>query len=369
MIDTIALTLNQDQYKIFDHSRFRSTDYIGKNSFTKKVYNPDFNKEGYKPRITLYNRFGTEQIRIEFSAPKILFGNNFDELDESDFDNLVAKLYNNLWEMKIRAYPDDLKKANVSKIDYSKNFVLGNGVKTWQILNELSKVDLTRSSDIEEVKYRNKGHCLHLKHTNSLDFAVYDKWADLVKAKISDKRSIEKDNKLQLNLLDLIEDTNKLEIIRIEARLVDRQKIKDILKLFSFNDDLTFQGLFKKHIARAVLGKYWHEIADGLDIANIRDYEEIDLISLILESDKMTANQALRIASVINIYQKGQVLQLKNLLSSHGYDRSFSELAKLIRTLDLPKNCKYKAILGIGQSIEEMNKTSLKNHPKLKFAM
>lgn len=51
----------------------------------------------YLPRLTLYKNVGKGKggfitnLHIEFSAPKLLYGNNFDELAETDFE-VVLKI-------------------------------------------------------------------------------------------------------------------------------------------------------------------------------------------------------------------------------------------------------------------------------------
>src|SRR3989338_1442864 len=108
MIDTIVLTLNHDLFSITDHSRFSPSTIglyqppyyrMGKNGFMKCVQNstPDELKKGiYKPRLTITRRWGGKSyittLRIEFSIPKLLFGNNFDEVSEADFERIIRRL-------------------------------------------------------------------------------------------------------------------------------------------------------------------------------------------------------------------------------------------------------------------------------------
>ena len=63
-------------------------------------------------------------LKIEFSAPKMLFGNNFDELTDSDFPNLLTKLKRTLKEMGVFILEDHLTSAPVSAIHFSKNIPL-----------------------------------------------------------------------------------------------------------------------------------------------------------------------------------------------------------------------------------------------------
>jgi len=95
MIDTTAITFNEKDFTILDHNRFSPCTenlfkypYIkvtGKSMF-KAINNPTkahIAEYGYLPRITLFKalRRGGFSIfiRVEFSIPKLLYGNNFDE--------------------------------------------------------------------------------------------------------------------------------------------------------------------------------------------------------------------------------------------------------------------------------------------------
>jgi len=82
MYDTVAITLNQNEFNILNWSKFKKTQYKSKNSYNKYVLNFDYKEFGYMPRLTYYDRSFNSSLRVEFSAPKLLYGNNFDEITE-----------------------------------------------------------------------------------------------------------------------------------------------------------------------------------------------------------------------------------------------------------------------------------------------
>ena len=124
MIDTIALTLTSDSFQITQPDKFTpSARWIenygcaaygvrSKQNPTKKEL-----KQGiYKPRLTLSHRFTknhTQEIllRIELSLPKLLFGNNFDELQYKDFSSVIKKLAATLETMGVIVNTDTLAHA------------------------------------------------------------------------------------------------------------------------------------------------------------------------------------------------------------------------------------------------------------------
>ena len=101
MIDTIVLTIPEESFIINKHEKFSPST---KNLFYPNYYGlgarsnfscvqnptkPELRSGNYKPRLTVTKRMSKGEfkivLRIEFSIPKLLFGNNFDEIEETDF--------------------------------------------------------------------------------------------------------------------------------------------------------------------------------------------------------------------------------------------------------------------------------------------
>jgi len=80
------------------------------------------------PRLTMFKRPSRSgpvyQLAIEFSAPKLLFGNNFDELEDADFEALLNILQERLLELTgHRFFRRQLAMAEVGSWHPSKNIV------------------------------------------------------------------------------------------------------------------------------------------------------------------------------------------------------------------------------------------------------
>ena len=92
MLDTVILQLDYKNYSIQKYDYFNTTKEqvdATKTPFRKWVNNPTSKdkKEGiYKPRLTLIKRGIRFILKIEFSVPKLIFGNNIDELEDNDFE-------------------------------------------------------------------------------------------------------------------------------------------------------------------------------------------------------------------------------------------------------------------------------------------
>lgn len=270
MIDTIAITIPEGDFTIIDHNKFSpntenlfTPPYIkvtGRAPF-KAINNPsksDKEKFGYLPRITLFKalRDGGFSIflKVEFSIPKLLYGNNFDEVVESDFGEICWQIKSKLEKMGVNIIDiSKLAYAQVSSIHYGKNLVFTNFETAHNYVREISKIDISRLQDTNQSDYRNEGHSFKYR-SNNYEVIFYDKVADLNKSKISEKRAIEKDNYTQLNLFDKIKPLNPFEVLRIEVRLGNRKKIKQVIEKLELGiSDLNFANLFSTAIAKKIL--------------------------------------------------------------------------------------------------------------------
>jgi len=278
MIDTIVLTLKTGMFTVLDHDKFSpSTKGLydategyyrlgGRSNMTCKQ-NPTRSelKEGiYKPRLTITKRMNRERnfeisLKIEFSIPKLIYGNNFDELGNDDFNKVIQKLKTILKEMGVYVLENNLINAPVSSVHYSKNIVLTDYTTSYTYLRQLTKLNINIKLDTNRTDFRNEGHSFKYR-ANSFEIVFYDKIKDLQQAKISEKRSEEKDNILQLNLLNLLKQQKPLEVLRMEIRLNRRQKIRQILKKIGKEVEPTFINIFNQNIAKKVLLHYLNEI-------------------------------------------------------------------------------------------------------------
>ena len=127
MLDTIILQIPLNSCWITDYPKFRTTkEQMLSNTlfFFKCINNPtreDKKKGTYKPRLTIIKRGRMFFLKIEFSAPKLIFGNNLDELEETDFDEIVETLQKRMEEMGVKIFKDLIEQAEVSAFHPSKN--------------------------------------------------------------------------------------------------------------------------------------------------------------------------------------------------------------------------------------------------------
>lgn len=296
----------------------------------------------YKPRLTLTKRFNAsgrfeETLSIELSLPKLLYKNNFDELQDSDFIPIIELLSNVLKTMGVKIFSTILASAPVSTVHYSKNVPLTDGSTPHYLISKIKEANIPLSIDVNQTDYRNDGHS-YKWHSNSYEVAFYDKIHDLGKAKKQgDKRAVEKDNAIQLNLLDTFEQRKRLEVLRMEVRLNTRQKMKQLFKTLKIETELTFQNLFSSNISQQVLLHYLDELERQRP--KLLDYRASNpkalLADLIINNSKQKPLKILQSFGIKQALDTITPRELRAMFSKYS-DRSWYRLFAEAKSIQLP---------------------------------
>lgn len=305
MLDTIRLTLSKNMFWIIEKTYFQKQTQNALRGYFTLVQNPTKSelKNGiYKPRLTMTKRFNTTgrheaTLAIEFSAPKLLYGNNFEELTEKDFVQVLALLQSRLKEMGIGVFTSVLENAPVSAIHYSKNIPLTDGTTPHLLIKHIKQANISLALDVNQTDYRNDGHS-YKWHSNSYEVTFYDKLKDLEMAVKSEKRAIEKDNAIQLNLFEPFKERKRLEVLRMEVRLNKRQKIGQLLGKLGNQSELTLKNLFNQTISQQVLLHYLDEV-EGKRLS-LFDYRPTSKTSLL--ADLVISNPTIGLTKTMKLY-------------------------------------------------------------------
>lgn len=294
MLDTIILLLPELKFRITNPTMFSMhPDILGKIiGYTKSQNNPtalDRKLDIYKPRLTLFKRGRELFLKIEFSAPKILWRNNVDELCEEDFDTVVGQLRLKIAEMGVQIWTHDLKKAEVLAFHPSKNIIITNNYSASLAVRELKKTEVSWLFDVDYKEFKNAGEIVQF-YTKSNAFVLYDKVRDLPKP---EARAIDKDQTLyQASLFDSLH--RKIQILRIEVRLCEKRKINEILGKLGFNKNPTFEDIFKQKLCKGILKLYWEQFfSDYKFIFNVSSNPQRLLEILLAKSNRITLKQAI----------------------------------------------------------------------------
>ncbi len=369
MLDTVILTIPRGAYKLKPEMFVPNAEILtGRGcNLVKCVSNPSAQdkKNGiYRPRLTLIKRMtrnGIEiPLKIEFSAPKMLFGNNVDELEEKDFGKVIENLHKSVMEMGALVPKEMLINAKVSAFHSSKNIELKDGYTSGFVITELNKINLSKKMDLNKDSFRNNGQSLQF-YTNSHSLVVYDKVQDLRKP---GKRAMDKDqNSIQASLFDLLVDKkNKKEILRIEARLAKKVKMNAILKNLGFKENPTFEEIFNRDLCQKILQNYWQEIIVGKNLFLFElETNPLKMLEKIFQSNpNIGAKQASYLVGLWTLSKEG-IRATRTIIERNANKRTWSRISKDLLHLDTISDKKYHSwVKQIEKCLKEFKPFSIK---------
>ena len=328
MIDTIKLLIPPSQFKIHKPYDFVPyADLVYQNKAIKTVLNKKYNSKNssYFPRITLMRRKNLEgrseiMMTIEFSVPKLLFGNNLEELQQKDFAEIITVLKNRLTKMGIEIQPKDLMFADVITVHYSKNIKICDGSTPYSYIQKIKEIMTPSRMDNNITNYRNAG-LSYKYHCNSHEILFYDKVQDLINSEsVSKKRSIDPQNYFNIKLLDKIRTKRKkFEVLRMEVRLNTRAKMKQLFTALAIKNNLTFEKLFKIHLSKKILLHYISELEHKRSaLVDFKSINDKDLLSTIkLYNPTMTSKQILQFFGFKKALETMSLDELKKIISKN----------------------------------------------------
>lgn len=363
MIDTVKLQLNQDEYVINGKFAPLSSSERGVRRFIRNPSTNELKAGLYPPRLTLMRRptsYGAtkDTLMVEFSAPKLLLGNNFEELTNSDFPKLVQRLEEALDDIGVTVTREVIVAARVVTWHPSKNVIYNDHFACQTVINAIRKTDISRTYDFQKTDFRD-GEALHI-HCNAKDVIFYDKIADLRKSIISDKRAIENHSKIQAELLRVFDDIGSVSVLRFEIRLSGTRMIR---QAFPDVEQLSFQNLFDSTLSQRYLINEWRQLAANIDYISLDNgYHEL-LQNYLSEHTDMTPQAALAaVAGIIVINQVGAREFRKTLDAQFG--AHFWPRYK--HGLSVAGSHHLEHVMTVGSTLERFEPTSLSQLKQMK---
>lgn len=275
-IDTITLTFSPTDIIIGNTQRFTpnattvlnaDARNMGSNKYISAKCNPtrqEVAAYGYLPYVTLYKalRAGglSAGLRVQFSATKLLYGNNFDELESGDFMAVCRRLRDSLayYGITVRGGLRTIATARVAGVHYAKNFVFTDYTAAREIIQELQKCDVNSWRSVSTSDYSNNGYG-YKTHSKHHELAFYDKLAELRK----DKRGqavFDMDAQTQLGLFNNRQMVKPFEVLRMEVRLNNARTIKQQLTKARLTPSLKLNDICTQGYSKAVLACHLHEL-------------------------------------------------------------------------------------------------------------
>ena len=350
MLDTVILNIPRHQIRgIPDGKSGKSWDlYSRTGTYEKYVKNPPrgLHDGVYRPRLTGMRRYISKGqyasfLKVEFSAPKLIFGNNLEELADKDFPMVVDRLQDRLLEAGVIISKYNIENATVTAFHPSKNIVLSGGYTASLVSRELAKINLNKKFDFDKSSYRNDGQSLQA-YTQAHAVVMYDKIADLAKPK---KRAIDKDPAPnQLSLFQQIKiERPSLEILRLEIRLTQKQKINGVLKNLGLPINPTFAHVFKKDVCQKIVQSYWDTIIEGenLFLFGAESNPKNLLKRVLRQHPKIRAKDAVYLVGLnLLCTDEGGIRELRSILEKRQSQRGWYRIAESIHLLNQSRSDK-----------------------------
>ncbi|MBP6859700.1 MAG: hypothetical protein KBC69_03735 [Candidatus Magasanikbacteria bacterium] len=371
MIDTICLLIPKENMIYL--SGVSSWELYSKtDQYEKYVRNPSKAEKAtgkYFPRLTGYKRHYSQDtnVRIEFSAPKLLYLNNLDELEDKDFPKVIEILQDRLKTMGVKVFKSILENASVSSVHFSKNILLQDGYTANHLITEMNKIDLRKSFDFAKTRFMNDGQSLYA-HTTAHQFVIYDKIADLSKDK---KRAIDKDQTgYQRSLFDeLKKEKETKEVIRFEIRLNHKQKLNKLLEDLGYQKNPVFREVFNAEMSKKVVTDYWRRIIKERNLGLFSISVSIkDILQTLFLADKtLKPKQAIYLLGLFTLAKdENGMRQLRTIVSKRAHDRTWYRIVKDMQKASelITKNKVRDWVTQIDKTLEDYKPYKIKNYEK-----
>jgi hypothetical protein len=365
MIDTVRMAVQYHERPLWYEHVGKDTKFGKGGVFTATIhprYTPKLYKlEGtYVPRLQYIERPATQlhiktfELNIELSLTKLYFGNNFSELTDHLFSAVVNVLSKELQTIyKISISPAEIEQAVIGRIDYSKNTIFTDRTPVSTIINTIKMADISKVYDLQDTNHKNGGQTYHI-HTNTIDVVMYDKVADLRQAKVSEKRTHEKDNYTQLHLINEFDKHPNVSIPRWEIRLNSRRTIRKELNSIGVDVDLKFSHLFSTDISRKILLRHWQKVINSLPATSsnavtatqiLKTYKQTEPDMKFAKASALTLMQLLR-------KEAQEERSVRNIIEHLFGTAQYYRLKKMTRNLS--ERTESKDLLHISKTITAM---------------
>lgn len=224
-------------------------------------------QDEYIPRVEIFETLTDDHkdlryiLKIEFSAPKLLYWNSLQEVGENDQERIILALKSALAKVSVFVETDAIANALVSGVHACKNIPLPKTIKMREIINELSRVDISKAFDVADKQDKKGARVLNI-YAGTTDWSFYDKISDCLRPK--NKR---KDKHLIKYEREFIERHNlqDREVFRYEYRIKKNQTIKrDINELLGrdYETRVSFKDLFTPNLLKNLVLNSWQKIIE-----------------------------------------------------------------------------------------------------------
>lgn len=215
-------------------------------------------KHSYHPTISYMERpiagGFTHELVIEASLPKLLFGNNIEEIREKDLHLITQLLHEVLQGLGFTGFSkEDIPRARVARFDVCKNLILDGRTNAGNIIRNLKMANLGGQYGEYERCFDGGGTMVGWRLKCGEDITFYDKTAEVNR----------KNKQGQLA-------TNK-SILRYEIKLKGARMMRSRLKEVGIVAPkiLTLEDIFKDAICHSIMAYAFNKVYGKLPKANL----------------------------------------------------------------------------------------------------
>lgn len=354
MIDTIKLCLKESEFEIYDHDQFTPCSRglfeppyleLGGRKYLNCVRNPterEQKQRGYMPRLSVcksIRKGGFEIIlNIEFSVPKLVFGNNLGEVDDSDFELVLDTLVEKLNFMGVFVDKEALRKSRVNILHYGKNMILPKGISSNIILCNLSKINPPASYNRKIVDYWNGGKVVSFGCKQS-EITFYDKIKEVDP--------------------EIAKVFGNIEVFRMEVRMVKTRLISRNLNIDV--EDCTFEKVFNSSLAQVRLQDSVSDLKKKLYLASFdSDNFEFNVRNFLVSNKKMKYKKKLEmigLRSLLDLMSENEVRDNLGLRGSNS--RKWYALKKQLKRFPTGDIDEYFFLKIIDKQLKEFKKIAI----------
>jgi len=271
MIDTITLQLKGLKIDEKYLSRF-DTLTSTKSKTRRYIFNPNIQKDGYLPKITIKNLQGytdwyTENVEIEGSVSKILYGTNYYGNDENDYEPLIQRLLEMLNSI-FNGSPLtrwQLEQSHLRTIAFVFNFILPNDFgNLLEFIKKISLLDVGKNYKKVRNDIYNEteiGYCVRF-YNKQVSIKIYDKTAELIN---NPKRTQEEEKLVR----KIKQGSLPFKVLRIEITLQNRTSLKKYFAARTDKDvkkERYLKEAFNNKLCQSILLEFFDKLANAINV-------------------------------------------------------------------------------------------------------
>lgn len=359
-MDTVALKIKYPDFRVtiptlfspsFDIEMLKSAKLPYGFTYRKSVQNPKDNNILRKlPRLTGTMRVDEANNRqfnlvIEFSVPKLLWGQSLQELSGTELDRIASIISFELKGMGVEVSEQVIKDSVVVRAHFGKNIPLPSPITAQDALQKLYKADVGRSKHINMREWRNNGQALYF-YASSNDTIFYDKLRESVTPQA---KGVEKDRSKHEKQM-VLDNPNQPELLRYEVRFSRPQSLNAFLGdkaiLGRAVKEITFKELYNRGLWQKILIKNWQDIVNGptsqlalkMDIPIEEVFDSIILSYISGKKKAHSLNRALQDFAIYTLVNKCGARKVRDRIEKYWTRKSWQRLnGKIKKTAETLK--------------------------------